>query len=971
MLKYFRLDLKSPNIVCVAAWFVVVMINVGMVSHLHYAHDTGRAHDNALTAVALCFAVAGLAALAVNFRLIAALYQRDGRAPASLYASEERFRALIEATSDWVWEVDREGRYTFVGPRTEDILGYSPHEMLGRRPGFLLRPEEWARVKAIMRPFVQARLPIPPFEAEVLHKSGRPLYLECTGLPILDANGELLGYRGADRDITARKAAQEALRHSEMRLAEAQAIARLGSGEWDVAQQSFTWSRGVYRILELDPLHVQPSFRHYWERVPASARRAFLRFCATARQGGQSLHFEHPLVFPDGREKCVQIRVCTVVGVDGSPRRILATIQDITEQQAIEQRLRASEGRLRAAVEHMPSLFHAFDELGRFVVWNAEWERVTGHTKAQMIGNPDGLARLFPDAARREAFWNEWQYALSRGGERTWDVTCADGTTRTILWMNVGTNYPIPGWSSWGVGKDITERNRMDAERNLLMAAIEQAVEIMVIADTEGRVEYCNPAFEARTGYRREEIIHQRAPFFDSDDSATAEWPNILPQLQRGDSWQGRLETRRKDGTTFFEDVTMFPVKDERGRVTNIVRVGRDVTQETQLQMQLQQRQRLEALGTLAGGVAHDFNNLLMPIMGFSELMLDRLAPDDGNRSYLQEILKASARARDIVRQMLMFGRQGEAECEPVQVRTALRDAMRLLRASIPSTVTIVEDIRTDEELVWADPTQIHQIVMNICTNAYQAIQGQAGTVQVIVDTAYATPDLEVLHPPLSAGRRYIRIRVIDDGCGMDHETAERIFDPFYTTKPFGQGTGLGLATVHGIVSGLRGAIWVRSEPGQGSEFTVYLPEYISANHPEPAFVDGVPLGHGERILLVDDEESVLSATQRLLVGLGYHVTATTNSLDARDRVAAAPDDFDLVLTDQTMPLMTGAELAAAVRSVRADLPIILITGFSDAIVPESARDVELQCILGKPFSKRELAAVVQQVFESQPKAVG
>lgn len=890
----------------------------------------------------------------------------------SVVQREERCRALIDVVSDWVWELNNQGRYTYVGPRTEDILGYAPHELLGQKPDILVRPDEWIRIKSILAPYVREAVPFPPFEAEVRHKSGRVLYVECAGVPIVNALGKVQGYRGADRDITPRKLAQKALRTSEMRLAEAQAVAHLGSGEWDITHNQISWSRGVYRILEVSPDQVQPSFDPYWRRIPESSRRSVLRSLIRTRTRKASSRFEHPLVFPDGREKCVQVRVRTILDTDGEPCRILGTIQDVTEQKELEKRLRDSEGRLRAAVEYMPNLFHAFDDTGRLVVWNREWEVVSGYSKLNMIGNPQGLSLLFPDNEQRMAFWNAWVGTADRGSDSTWDIVCADGNIRTVRWVNIGVKYPIAGWASWGVGKDITERRKIDAERNLLRAAIEQAVELVIIADTNGTVQYANPAFESITGYTRDEISGKQCHCFDKGSAGDSrEHHAVLEQLQHGTPWQGRLESRRKDGTTFFEDVTMFPVKNENGAVTNIVRLGRDVTRETEFQAQLQQRQRLEALGTLAGGVAHDFNNLLMPIMGFTELMLDRMGASDTNRNYLEEILSASARARDIVRHMLAFSRQGPSECRPVHLKPTLIDALRLIRASIPSTVAIQENLETEQEMVWADPTQIHQILMNICTNAFQALQGRAGAIRVAADRVCATDSMETMHPALVSGQYYMRIRVADDGCGMDRETVERIFDPFFTTKPFGQGTGLGLATVHGIVTGLRGAVAVHSEPGKGTEFTVFLPEHMIQRRTEAPVQPQVPNGHGERILLVDDEDCVLEATQRLLGVLGYEVTATASSSEALDRVTSEPDRFDLMLTDQTMPAMTGAQLAVAVRSIRSDIPIVLTTGFSESILPESVHEIGFQRILRKPYSRQELAAVLRQALESPPETIG
>ncbi len=876
----------------------------------------------------------------------------------ALIQSESRFRALVEATSDWVWEVDAHGRYTFVSPRAKDILGYPPEEILGKHPRDLVTPEEWLRIKSQLAMTEASGRPSRVVEAEVEHRSGRIVYLEIATVPIRDRKGVLMGYCGIDRDITSRKLAEEALRQSEWRLAEAQAVAHMGSGEWDLDLDEITWSRGVYRILGLSPSNAQPSFVHYWNRVPESVRPSFLRFAAKVRAGKQVARFEHPIVLPDGSERFVQVRVRTIRNEQGHVRRIVGTIQDITEQKLIERRLRESEGRLWAAVEHMPILFHAFDDDNCFIVWNREWERVTGFRKAEMIGGASGLQKLFPEGADRTGFRKAWSDGTGLGLEM--QVHCKDGTIRTVVWTNLSHAYPIAGWASWGIGVDVTESRRVDSERKLLMTAIEQVVENVIIADTAGRAVYANPAYEASTGYRWDEIVHRLPQFVKGDETEA-----ILAHLQQGLVWQGRVETRRKDGTTFYEDITLSPVKDSEGEITNYVRVGRDVTREMQLQTQLRQRQKLEALGTLAGGIAHDFNNLLMPIMGFTELMMDHAGPGNPNANYMQEILNASMRARDIVRQMLTFSRQGEAECQPVQTATAVREALRLLRASIPSTVEIHEAITVNGELVWADPTQIHQILMNICTNAYHSMKDQTGKITVSLTCVVTTKSMEDLYAPLKAGVPYLKLCVKDTGCGMAASTLDRIFDPFFTTKPLGQGTGLGLATVHGIVTTLKGAIVVQSDEGHGTEFDVYLPQFVLRDRQARPAADQVPMGHGEHVLLVDDEASVLESTRQLVKVLGYEATAVHTSEEALALVRSDPNAYALLLTDQTMPSMTGAQLAAATRLIREDLPIVLATGFSENILPECVKSLELRAVLRKPFSKKELAECLHRALST------
>ena len=378
---------------------------------------------------------------------------------------------------------------------------------------------------------------------------------------------------------------------------------------------------------------------------------------------------------------------------------------------------------------------------------------------------------------------------------------------------------------------------------------------------------------------------------------------------------------------------------------------------------QLQQVLKIQAIGTLAGGIAHDFNNILFPIIGYTELTMDEVSEDSVAHKNLQEILKAANRAKLLVQQILTFSRQSGQERKPIKVQYIIREALDLLRASIPASIEIIHNIDGRCSPVMGDATQIHQVIMNLCTNAYHAMQDKGGRLEVIlseVDVGYEETIEKIGMQP----GRHLQLLVKDEGCGMDSAVMDRIFEPYYTTKEQGKGTGLGLSVIHGIVKNHAGDITVTSSPGKGTTFKVYLPIIEDADivtEFEPS--NGSARGH-ERILLIDDEAQIVSMEQQMLENLGYQVTARTDSVEALKEFSQQPQSFDLVITDMTMPQMTGDELAQKLLSIKPDIPVILCTGFNEDITEEKALSMGIQKFVMKPVIKNDLATTIRTVLD-------
>lgn len=418
-----------------------------------------------------------------------------------------------------------------------------------------------------------------------------------------------------------------------------------------------------------------------------------------------------------------------------------------------------------------------------------------------------------------------------------------------------------------------------------------------------------------------------------------------------------------KDNDSIHLDIVTLPITLEGKPAIQVI--ARDITKQKFLERSLRQSQKMEAIGTLAGGIAHDFNNILFSIIGYSELSLDEVEQSSSLQGNLNEILEAGKRAKDLVRQILTFSRHTEHELSPIQIDLIVKETVALLRASLPTTIEIQKNIKTDA-MALSDPTQLHQILMNLCVNASYAMREKGGILAIDLESVEIDADSSGKYPDLKAGP-YINMSVRDTGHGISSEMLNRIFDPFFTTKTREHGTGLGLSVIHGIVKNFGGAIYAFSELGNGSIFKVFIPAIERRINPEQRTKTQIPKGT-EHVLFIDDEPVLAKMGKQLLESLGYQVEMITKSSDALELFRKKPDRFDLVITDMTMPNITGEKLAIELMNIRPDIPVILCSGFNYNIDEKKAMALGIRAFISKPVLKKELAETIRNVLDGKQK---
>jgi PAS domain S-box-containing protein len=554
--------------------------------------------------------------------------------------------------------------------------------------------------------------------------------------------------------------------------------------------------------------------------------------------------------------------------------------------------------------------------------------------------------------------------AVIRSGSRPFGILCLEHVGNTHQWEEDEIAFACQLADQLALAISNRDRKRAEEYQSRLISAIEQSGEMLIITDGGGVIEYVNPMFERVSGYTREEVLGKNPRILKSGKHDRIFYKELWDVLLQGETWTGRITNRKKDGALYTVEAVISPVHDETGGTVNYIATNRDITNALQLEKQLQQAQKVESIGRLAGGVAHDLNNLLTPIIGYGEMLRDHLSGSETQLKYLGQMLSAGFKARDLVRQLLAFSRSQTLEFKPLDLNQVVTGFEKLLRRTIPEDVEMKLVLSPNVRSIMGDIGQIEQVIMNLAVNASDAMPNGGvlllETATVRIDEAYAKTG-QWVEPG-----EYVLLSMSDTGLGMEQSIREHIFEPFFSTK--GElGTGLGLATVYGIVKQHAGNIWVYSEPGKGTVFKIYLPvstrEAASSGNGKKAPTE---LKGYEHILLVEDNDQVRYLANSILSAQGYHVLAARDGHEALTILGANHHTVHLLLTDVVMPKMNGRELFAKMAAINPHLKVLYMSGYTANIIAHRGVLHEGVQFIQKPFTAKGLAAKVREVLDSE-----
>ncbi|HEY3321683.1 MAG TPA: PAS domain S-box protein [Planctomycetota bacterium] len=874
-----------------------------------------------------------------------------------LRESQERYRLIVETSSEGIFVMDAKEELIWVNQTLAQTLGYTAEEMLGHSLTSLV-------VKAgaeTGQTRIRRRSKTDRYEWRLRHKDGSERWMIASMTPMLDKAGQFSGAFAMLTDITERKRAEEALRESEERyrlLADhTEDIVVLFDSESNrlYASPSF-YRKSGWRADEVDSK--QWRTRVHPEDL-AEVERAHAENLA-----GKATKIEYRARNKDGSWQWLDTSCKPILGADGKVWRMLVWAHDITARKCADEALRESEERFQQLANNSDEVFWMSDvALGRMLYVSPAYERLWGRSRQSLYSNPQSfMDAVHPEDRERVRNIVLNQRNIGATAQMVYRIVRPDGSLRWVWDRAVpvrdktGRIYRLAG-----VAADITERKKAEAEYELLMTAMDQAAEAVLITDAQGIIQYVNPAFEAITGYTRAEAIGQNPRILKSEKQDAELYRSLWSTISGGKSWQGRLINKKKDGSLYTEEANISPVRDATGAITNYVAVKRDVTREVSLEAQFIQVQKMEAIGRLAAGVAHDFNNLLTVILGRCEMLLEK-AEEPRVRRDLDLIHSSSKRAAALTRQLLLFSRQESTQRKVIGLNDVVVNMEKLLRRAIGEDIDLITDLVPAPSFVNADAGQIEQVILNLAVNARDAMP-KGG--KLIIQTSLAELSADgALRPQGSQPGSHVVLAVMDTGCGMSPEVQAHIFEPFFTTKEVGKGTGLGLSTVYGIIHQHGGSIQIASQLGRGSTFKIYLPRCMdtlvakSSGHRLPSV-----RGNGQTVLLVEDEELVRELLQERLAQFGYHVLPAENGEKALAAAAHHVGPIDLLLTDVVMPGMDGVEVATRLRQTRPDLKTLLVSGYSDGLLSRGGVLDERTQFLPKPLRTDLLSQKIAEML--------
>ncbi|RME75213.1 MAG: PAS domain S-box protein [Chloroflexi bacterium] len=868
---------------------------------------------------------------------------------------------IIDDANVWIDVLDADGNVILWNKAAEQISGYSREEVVGHaRIWEWLYPDTAYRQKifATAMDIIQRGEVVENFETTILCKDGTRRVISWHSRNLENDTGQPIGSIAIGRDVTPQKEAELALQKNLNRLTQAQQIARLGHWEYDPQTDTVVRADIIYRLFGTTPETMPPRGGTFYPLIHPEDRGYVEDTMAETLRAGGSYDIVYRIIRPDGQERVMRDRARLETDPQTGTRRLVGISQDITEWRYLQRRLYASEHRFRTLFEKSPDAIFVLEPLrGDPVIEEVNQAacRMTGYRREELVGMPFSLLSAGDTQQERLARFHQ----LHEAGALTFETRQRrkDGSlfpveVRASLIEIGGERFIL------FIERDITERQKMRSLEKRLSAVVEQSGDIIMMTNPQGVIMYVNPAFEQATGYCADEVIGKTPRILKSGQQNDDFYRDLWQTITAGKVWRGQFVNRKKDGSLYTEQATISPIVDDAGKIASFVAIKRDITREMELEKRYLQAQKMEAVGRLTAGIAHDFNNLLTSINGFAQLLQSQLPPDDSRQELVTRISRAGERAAGLVQQLLAFSRSKEMSPREVDLNHLVREVAKMLRPIIGEHIQLQTRLSPNLLPVKADSTRLHQVILNLAVNARDAMPNGG---ELLIATENVPPNGST-EPPR------VRLTVRDTGVGMSREVMEHIFEPFYTTKPTGQGTGLGLATVYGIVTQSGGEIDVESEEGRGTTFTIYLPAVEPV--PEKAGSSPLPANQpprgSETVLLVEDDEGVRALLQVALEVYGYHLLIAGSGEEARRVAAAHSGPIHLLVTDVVLPDTGGKQLAETLLLDRPEMRVLLMSGYPDQ---ELARHGILQTevpFVQKPIVPAEFLRLIRRILDNQ-----
>lgn len=1016
------------------------------------------------------------------------------RTEKKLQISEKRFKDISYSTGGWLWEVDEKGVYRYCSENVLQVLGYRYDEMLCKTPFDFMSREEAGKIGSLFADIIRQKKPIVDLENWNITKDGKAICFLSNGIPIFDNKGNLIGYRGVDKDITELKKNEE-----QIKLLSAAVSTSLNAiaindldGKFNYVNPAFERMFG-YAYKELSKMTIP-------QLIPVDSIEKLTNEIMPAIEKGIGWIGEFRGLKKNGIDFPISMTAVLVKDIFGKPIATIGTFLDITESNKEKKALQESEERYRSVVQYMHDALIIDDIEGNVIFANDRFLNLFGFSREELhlLKLDDYIAPEYLPLLREyhharirgKKVPTQFEYqGLRRDKQRLWlEVNVAAITDQQGRVINTQSTI-----------RDISQRKQAEEELKKSLDYIENifksVLDMLIVITLDATINTVNPAVYNILGYKKDELIGR--PISDIfEEGKKEEGKNFccigLEELIKTGSIKNcEHNYLSKSGEKVPVNCSVFVMKNAKGENIGIVIVAQDmrmikkmekiindrevtlrnmydsklmgfllwdadseiidsndtflkmlgyskeeffseakfwqdivpaeyvqrdikilselaaekdvlpfeeeyickdghrisalvgatvlpdpgiggaafvldITERKKLKEQLRQSEKMDAVGQLSGGIAHDFNNILAVILANTEASLKNISKGKSQvRDSLKEILSASLHAKNVVKQLLLFARKTEIKKMPLKINVAVRDALKLIKTSIPSTITLKTYIAGNTGFVYADPTQISQLMINICTNAVHAMEEKGGIIKISLVDVTLDEESAFQYSGLKPGK-YVHLTVTDTGHGINSEDKQQLFEPYFTTKPIDKGTGLGLAVTHGIVKDLGGDIFVESLPGQGASFNILFPytEKKLVYQKKKEIIKKVKPLKDFKILLIDDEEAVLKSLQLILQIRGFEIEGSTNPQEALELLRANPKHFNLIITDMTMPVMTGDKLAIEALKIRHDIPIVLCTGFNEKIDEEKVKSIGITKYIEKPFTEEEIFQVIKEALE-------